>query len=309
MNQPLATTEQQDVGFFPKFTVKRTDNEDAPGGKHELDEYFVLNLTKDKHAIAAIGAYALSCKETRSALSADLLGKVQQHYEAKNEFVIVPETTLPGGHIEPSFMVSKYPCSKSPAGTAVVNADGKPWVSINYHESIEALKLAGMNLITETQWLAIGFQIYHQDENWTGGKVGEGQLVRGIHKDNVSGPQNGHYESTDPDERTWHVLANGERIYHIAGNVYEWVFDNVQGDENGIISKPFADDSLTKTVPPCESNTNGIGDTSVGRDWSGLALIRGGCWDSGHLAGVFRVYRGGPSRRRDRVGFRGTKSL
>lgn len=309
MRQSLQNIDQQDRGLFAKFHVTRVDQQDHPGGKHEHDQHFVLELTQDCHSIPAIIAYADSCESAYPLLAVDLRAKADDYYQANNEFVTVPETTLPGGMVVPSFLVGKYHCAKSPTGKAIVNKHCTPWNRISYHESVQAAEAAGYNLITETQSLAIAFQIYHQDENWTGGKVGEGKLFQGIRKGNVDGPQSGAYESLDPEEHTWHVLANGERIYHAAGNIYTWVWDNVQGDDKGIIGKPFADDSLTKTAAPCASNTNGIGDSSVGRDWSGDALVRGGYWCSYSDAGVFCVGSGSPSSRSDYVGFRVTKSL
>jgi hypothetical protein len=44
-------------------------------------------------------------------------------------------------------------------------------------------------------------------------------------------------------------------------------------------------------------------------DWSGDALVRGGCWRSGWRAGVFYLYLDWPVSRSDYVGFRCTKGL
>jgi hypothetical protein len=54
-------------GLHEKYIVQRTD------GKEEDCNYFVLNLTRDPHAIAAIEAYAKSCRESNPQLSLDLL--------------------------------------------------------------------------------------------------------------------------------------------------------------------------------------------------------------------------------------------
>lgn len=227
-----------------------------------------------------------------------------------NEFVTVPETTLPGGLVVPSFQVGKYPCSKSDDGLAIIVADRKPWHSINYHDSVAACQASEFNLITETQWLAIAYQISQQPENWTSGKVGEGDIFQGLYLGTVSEAQDGNCKSSNQLERVWHVLSNGERIFHFAGNLYSWVFDNVQGDAQGIITKEFAEDSPTVTTAPYPSRTHGIGYADVaGDDWSGRALVRGGYWSSGSNAGVFYVNRDRPSSHLGRVGFRVTKSL
>ena len=59
-------------GVYGKFQVTRTDGQSEPGQKHENCEYFVLDLTHDPHALAAIQAYARSCEPHYPALSIDL---------------------------------------------------------------------------------------------------------------------------------------------------------------------------------------------------------------------------------------------
>lgn len=62
--------EQQ--GMFHKFDVRRTDGSSEPGGKHHGCRYFVLDLTHDQHAPAAMRAYAASCRATHPHLAADI---------------------------------------------------------------------------------------------------------------------------------------------------------------------------------------------------------------------------------------------
>jgi hypothetical protein len=59
-------------GLYRKFNVERTDGTSALGGKHEGCEYFVLDLTHDKHAMPALQAYAASCAREYPALADDL---------------------------------------------------------------------------------------------------------------------------------------------------------------------------------------------------------------------------------------------
>lgn len=59
-------------GLYLKFEVTRTDGSSEPGGKHHGCEYFVLDLTHDKHAKAALLAYAESCELEYPLLAADL---------------------------------------------------------------------------------------------------------------------------------------------------------------------------------------------------------------------------------------------
>ena len=66
---------QKELGLYHKFNVTRTDGKDAHEEKHHGDEYFVLNLTTDRHAIPALSAYADSCSADYPVLAADLRAK------------------------------------------------------------------------------------------------------------------------------------------------------------------------------------------------------------------------------------------
>jgi len=225
-------------------------------------------------------------------------------------FITVPETTLPCGTVVPSFMVGQYAASQSDDGKAIIVADQKPWVNINYHKALEACKAAGYSMITELQWLALAHNVVNVDANWTKGKVGEGKLFRGIRKSNVSSAQSGDFDPVDKKERRWLTLSNGEKICDINGNVFQWVFDDLHGDENGIINKRFEDSDPSLTTAPYPSLEKGMGwRPDGGRDWSGSALIRGGFWGSDDYAGVFYLNYGWPDYGSNNVGFRCTKSL
>lgn len=228
----------------------------------------------------------------------------------QDQFIQVPETTLPGGVIVPAFSVGQYACTQVDDGKAAVAADAAPWVRINFAEAKAACEKAGYKLITELQWLAIAWNASQQAINWTKGKVGEGKLFRGIRKGNYSSAQPGNVEPADKKERRWLTISNGERICDLNGNVFQWVFDDVQGDEVGLIAKVFDKESPSIATAPYPSEENGMGwRPSAGSNWSGYALVRGGCWFSGSLSGVFRLGLGWPDGRYDRVGFRCTKPI
>ena len=299
--------DQHQQGLYPKFAVTRTDGRDAPGEKHHGADYFVLDLSDDPHALPAIAAYAESCRVDYPQLADDLLRKIANKVNADSEFITVPATTLPNGQTVPEFRVAKHLSSKHSTGIPVSTAAGTPWVRINYQEARAAAASAGLQLLTETQALAIAWNASQQDINWTGGKVGEGQMYQGLHKGTFSSAQPGDVESSDADERRWLQLSNGERIHDFAGNAFSWIFDDVHGDESGLTAHPFeADDpSLQAPFPPKEK---GMGwRPNGGRDWSGIALIRGGCWGSESYAGAFYLSSDWPVYRYGGVGFRCTK--
>ncbi len=68
-NPSLENCEQ---GVFHKFDIRRVDGSDQRGGKHYGCRYFVLDMTHDAHAPAALLAYADSCSDTHPYLAADL---------------------------------------------------------------------------------------------------------------------------------------------------------------------------------------------------------------------------------------------
>jgi hypothetical protein len=227
-------------------------------------------------------------------------------------FVTVPETTLPNGTVVPAFQVGQYYCSQGADGKLAINASSEPWVEISYHAARQACAAAGYSLLTELQALAIAHNIAQQGANWSGGQVGVGNLLQGLHldPDDADEAYAGDYVPADPAERRMFVLSNGQTICDAAGNFYGWVFDDVQGDENGLVARAFAADSPSITTAPFPSLERGMGwYPKAGSDWSGLALIRGGCWYSGDSAGVFDLDYGWPGDAYDYVGFRCTKPI
>ncbi|MDB5813504.1 MAG: hypothetical protein JWN23_621 [Rhodocyclales bacterium] len=225
---------------------------------------------------------------------------------SSDQFVSIPETTLPGGSVVPAFQVMQYPASTLD-GKPVSTREGKPWVRISYHGAVKAAESAGYKLERESQRLAVAYHIAAQPANWMGGKVGEGKLFQGLRKGNANGVQDAAYESNDPDERRWFALPGDQVIYDIAGNVWQWVFDDVQGDSRGLIGKPFAADSASLVIPFPDKQMGQGWTPNVGANWSGLALIRGGCWLSERDAGVFHLYNDWPGLEYDLIGFRCTK--
>lgn len=227
---------------------------------------------------------------------------------AADGFVTVPETKLPTGQVVPSFQVAQYHCGSQSNGPIIISADVAPIVNISYRSAKKLCDQAGLKMITELQYLAIAVNIASVASNWTGGSVGEGSLYQGIHKGNVSGPQAGAFEPKDPGERRWHELSNGSRVFDFSGNVWSWVHDDVHGDDEGLVKGRIAADSPSLTCAPAKSGKQGVGYIPDGPlNWSGRALLRGGCWYSYDLAGVFSLDYGSPGNGGGSVGVRCTK--
>ena len=225
-------------------------------------------------------------------------------------FIAVPAVTLPGGVEVPAFAVARWLAACGPDGQLVLSATMPPWVRIGYHAARLACALAGVELLTELQALAIAHDIAGQAANWTGGAVGAGRLFQGLHLGSFDGPQAAAVASPDPLERRWFMLSNGERIIDAAGNAFSWVFDDVQGNGEGIVAHSFAPGSPTLATAPGVTLQQGLGWwPRAGRSWWGRALARGGSWSSQEGAGVFTVVDERPQAERSYVGFRCTLPL
>lgn len=225
---------------------------------------------------------------------------------SSDRFVTVPATKLPDGSIVPEFRVGQFLAGKNSDGKLAITDVAAPWVNVNYADARKACETAGYKLITERQWLAMAWNIVNVDANWSEGKIGQGKLHQGIRLGDVSEAKPGTFTPTNRDEVRWLELSTGEKICDVNGNAFQWVFDDVQGDAEGLIKSKFAADSLSLQAP-YGPNEKGIGwRPSSTPDWSGDALIRGGYWLSDSFAGVFRLGYDEPSYAFDRVGFRCT---
>ncbi len=71
----IETWPAEQQGLFRKFDVRRTDGSDAPGSKHHGCRYFVLDVSHDPYAKAALTAYAAACEFTHPYLARDLREK------------------------------------------------------------------------------------------------------------------------------------------------------------------------------------------------------------------------------------------
>jgi len=69
-------------GIYNKFTVVRVDGQDMlDDDKHYQCDYFVLDLTHDRHALPALHAYAKSVMDEKPELAIDLLSFVYLNKE------------------------------------------------------------------------------------------------------------------------------------------------------------------------------------------------------------------------------------
>ena len=245
-----------------------------------------------------------------------------------NSFIPVPETHLPCGRLVPAFSVSRYLCCKSPVQTsgsevpesgyqAESRSDLPPWCNLSYFQAQLACQLAGWSLITESQWLAIAYDVARQPDNWRGGSPGSGRLEQGLRRGCTNGPIapncNGRKFSQESDgplvDKRWKTLSNGHRLCDFGGNAWSWVFDDVQGRMNGT-STVLEAESISLTTAPFAPLCRGMGIRPRDRqDWEGRSLIRGGAYHSGDHAGAFSLYAAIAIRGYKNIGLRATRPI
>jgi hypothetical protein len=129
------------------------------------------------------------------------------------------------------------PTTSANGRTLASVASGYPIARISQTTAAQYCSSAGASLINNNEWMTIARNIEAQLSNWTTGTaastaIGIGGLYRG-HSDN--NPVTALEAGTDTDgyigtgnsgfsiERRTHTLSNGEVIWDLGGNVYEWI--------------------------------------------------------------------------------------
>ena len=160
-------------------------------------------------------------------------------YEAKAVAISAPTVGLTTPNTGFNTIANDTTATTSANGRIVASvASGFPIANISQIDSITYCSNSGASLINNREWMTIARNIEAQGVNWTGGTVGSGGLWRG-HSDNS--PAGALEASTDNDpyfgtgntspsiERRTHTLSNGEVIWDLSGNVWEWTNDTIQG--------------------------------------------------------------------------------
>lgn len=247
---------------------------------------------------------------------------------AENEEQSRPLGSCPAGYIavpgDRVFLTTNFCVMKFEAKDGEdSHLTGKLWLKINQSDAKSQCKSIGKgyHLITNPEWMTIATNIAAQSDNWSGGAVGSGELNRGLSGNEVA-PSSPKGPGWTIDRRT-HTLSNGEVIWDLAGNAWEWV-DYINLDNKIGAGSSWLDISTrvsgTSKMPlkflrPSSSTHSfwrdswgekqGMGNYFPGENGSGGALLRGGSVGFGPTAGVFAATLGVvPSLANRDTGFR-----
>lgn len=159
------------------------------------------------------------------------------------KWVLVPANAQLGTD---AFWVMKYE-AKDVDGVATSTANGLPWVSITQADAISKSATAcdKCHLVSESEWMAIAADVLSVPSNWTGGAVGSGYVYQGHVNGNPASPiaasnndasgtygMTGGFGSTaGTNSRRTLTLTNGEVIWDIIGNTWQWTTGTVSGPQ------------------------------------------------------------------------------
>jgi len=252
-------------------------------------------------------------------------------------FIVVPGSATYGTN---DFCVMKYEAKQVGSTTTPIStASGLPWVNISQTTAIanapntknqDGSTCTTCHLITEAEWMTIAQNVLSVAANWDNGAgvhtVGTGYIYSG-HNDGA--PNNTIEASADDtlgytntgnvapsNQKRTLTLTNGEVIWDISGNVYDWTTGTIAGSAQPGLTGEVAYawkqwnngsllmDGLPYNSQPASTGIAGItwnSSAGVGQIYSNYgetntrAFIRGNDWGSVGNAGVLSLNLGNAS--------------
>lgn len=247
----------------------------------------------------------------------------------------VSVSSNPTYDVKKDFCVMQFPAKKSAKGTPASVKEGLPWININLDDAKAACsKLgAGFGLISNPQWMTIADEIIGNSQNWSSNEVGVGFINKGHSDNDPAKPcpttienvnSNCNASGNKFDQKRTHSLKNGEKIWDLAGNLWEWVdwdftvnqnalldgrwreFDRI---EEGGYGKGLEKKWLASAKYPGLNSLNMVGVYWANRINKKAGMIRGGRFHKPQAAGILAVdFSIDPSESFDTVTFRCVKN-
>ena len=249
------------------------------------------------------------------------------------EFIPVPHNSSVGTTSD--FCVMKYEAKNNGSGVAVSQAAGNPYVSITIGDSqTKCTDLNALNgvtdkydLISNPEWMTIARNAESVSSNFQASVMARGWAANNTSLTpydpwqnsapapstdpnclyNIGGDACGNSETGSHLYRRTLALSNGEEIWDLSGNVWEWVdwSHTTAGLDLGpttcaaswvefpaVVSDACYTGGalLSNQVFPATSNGSSV--EAFGRFYggSGGAALRGGHWNAGSYAGAFTLY-------------------
>lgn len=314
-----------------------------------------IDLTTSTLSTATYAFYANSTNTYAHASACSSATVAYVRAACPANFLGIPFNTSVGTTTD--FCVAQYEMrcvgSSCPTSTPGANAvatsqsSGEPWTFINHPDSITACSnLNAINgvsnkyfLISNPEWMTIARNIESVDSNWSNGTAGSGVLPIGWTAGNsVPAPSSDAscLYNTGSDTcaaagpfkyRRTHTLTNGEVIWDLSANVWEWVnWIVTPANKAYVAARPIntpqgfeefrdlnvnigaTDEMKPSTWQPVFLNltsADGIGRYDAGINSSGGYAVRGGSYWYGDSSGIFTLdVNSDPSASYSILGFR-----
>ncbi|MEA9355759.1 hypothetical protein SHI21_06090 [Bacteriovorax sp. PP10] len=290
-----------------------------------MKKLLVLNFV-----LLSLPVYSASWKKfavTPPTSSTGTAGTALTSAQCPTNYIFVPSLSP---YTVTAFCVAKYEMKDDGYGTPASVAAGTPWVSIDRSAARAKCQSLGgsYDLISNDQWQTIARNIAGVASNWSSGIVATGQINWG-HSDGTPGnalaavtddndPCNGTGQTCSStvwdSQRRTHKLSNGNVIWDLSANLYEWVTNDltVAYSTNYFVSTMTNGDNEQNrygadmaTICPARwaSPYCGMGAARIG--FNGGAIGRGGEWTMGDQAGIFTTSMEAPANyAANNVGFR-----
>jgi len=232
-------------------------------------------------------------------------------------FIPVPGS---GTYHTKDFCVMKYE-AKNVGGVATSQAALVPWNNVNQTMAIAAAATAcsGCHLLTEAEWMTVAQNVLSVASNWSDGAVGSGYTYSGhsnaqpnnsLAADTNDSNYNFGETYNDLWQRRTFTLTNGQVIWDLAGNLWEFTSEVSISDRPGIAGEGYdwwrEWTALNATgnliINPFPSGTGLAGaaswdsDYGIGQVYSSSddtvphAFVRGGAYNNGITSGVLTLY-------------------